>query len=246
MIQLVSKLEGFEIPFLLGSGIMTEKTSQEIFELLKSEVIDKPGKIVFDLAGIPVVINTTDTVGNSIQSWLKEWMKSKNIYSDEPENTQEFPDFFLSSNNKQDHMLEVKAFNFEASPAFDIANYESYVKSVSEKPYRLAADYLVFGYTMDSNGIVQIKKIWLKKIWEIAGKSNRYALNTQIKKDVIYNIRPNGRFKRDEEVPFKCKEDFLRAIYKTQKEYRGQDKADEWKKLLIENYHNYYGTELSF
>ena len=225
---------------------MVEKTSQEIFNLLNSEVIDKPGKITFNLADIPVVINTTDTVGNSIQNWLKEWMNVKGIYSDEPENTQEFPDFYLSASNRQDHMLEVKAFNYEASPAFDIANYESYVKSVSEKPYRLAADYLVFGYKMDADGTIRIKKIWLKKIWEIAGTSTRYALNTQVKKDVIYNIRPNGKFKRDEEVPFKNKEQFLKAIYDTQSKYRGQDKADEWKQILKLNYKAYYGIDLVF
>lgn len=225
---------------------MVEKTAKEIFDLLTAEIIDKPGKITFNLAGIPVVINTTDTVGNSIQNWLKEWMNVKGIYSDEPENTQEFPDFFLSKTNKQDHMLEVKAFNYEASPAFDIANYESYVKSVSEKPYRLAADYMVFGYTMDKDGTVKIRKIWLKKIWEIAGTSTRYPLNTQVKKDVIYNIRPNGKFKRDETVPFKNKEDFLRAIYGTQSKYRGFDKADEWKKKLQDSYKSYYGTDLLF
>lgn len=225
---------------------MEEKTAKEIFDLLTAEIIDKPGKITFNLGKIPVVIKTTDTVGNSIQSWLKEWMNEKGIYSDEPENTQEFPDFFLSKSNKQDHMLEVKAFNYEASPAFDIANYESYVKSVSEKPYRLAADYLVFGYTMDKDGTVRIKKIWLKKIWEIAGKSTRYPLNTQVKKDVIYNIRPNGKFKRDEEVPFKNKEDFLMAIYDTQFKYRGEENANEWKAKLKETYKNYYGVDLIF
>lgn len=226
---------------------MIEKTSKEIYDMLCKEVIDKPGKIVFTLANIPVVINTTDTVGNSIQNWLKEWFNTKNIYSDEPENTQEFPDFFLTKNNKQDHMLEVKAFNYEASPAFDIANYESYVKSVSEKPYRLSADYLVFGYVMNKdNGEIRIKKIWLKKIWEIAGTSTKYALNTQVKKNVIYNIRPNGKFKRDEKVPFNNKEDFLKAMYLTQSKYRGVEAADLWKKTLKENYKEYYKKELTF
>ena len=225
---------------------MVEKTSQEIFTMLLEEVLEQPGKIIFSLAGIPVVINTTDTVGNSIQSWLKQWMNIKGIYSDEPMNTQEFPDFYLSATNRQEHMLEVKAFNYDASPAFDIANYESYVKSVSEKPYRLGADYLIFGYKMDKDGTIKIKKIWLKKIWEIAGKSTRYALNTQVKKDVIYNIRPNGKFKRDKDGPFKSKEEFLQAIYETQMKYRGKDNADKWKETLKTNYKAYYHIDLVF
>lgn len=225
---------------------MIEKNSQEIYQLLCSSIVNKPGRIIFDLAGIPVTIKTTDIVGNSIQSWLKEWFMHNSIYCSEPENTQEFPDFFLSRNNKFDHMLEVKAFNYDATPAFDIANYESYVKSVSEKPYRLNADYIVFGYLMDEKGDVQIKKIWLKKIWELAGSSQRYPLRTQVKKDVIYNIRPNGEFKNGRVGPFGDKESFLEAIYETHKLYRGSEKANEWKSKITESYFQYYGSELSF
>lgn len=105
---------------------MNQITAKKLYnELLSDEIIDKVGNIVFSLAGTSVIINTTDTVGNSIQNWLGQWMKNKNIYCDEPTNTQEFPDFYLST-DKQKGLLEVKAFNFNASPAFDIANFESY------------------------------------------------------------------------------------------------------------------------
>ena len=63
---------------------------------------------------------------------------------------------------------------------------------------------------------------------------------------MIYNIRPNGKFKRDEEVPFKSKEDFLKAVYETQSKYRGYDKANEWKKILKQNYKAYYNEDLNF
>ena len=111
-----------------------------------------------------MTIDTTDTVGNSLQRWLKEWLIKNDIYEHEPENTQEFPDFYLSASNPKDHMLEVKAFNYNATPAFDIANYESYIASVAEKPYRLAADYIILGYVMDNDGTITIKKIWLKEM----------------------------------------------------------------------------------
>ena len=147
-----------------------EKTANEIFNLLNSSIIDKVGRIIFSLGDISVTIDTTDTVGNSLQRWLKEWLIKNDIYEHEPQNTQEFPDFFLSQENEKDHMLEVKAFNYKKVPAFDIANYESYIASVAEKPYRLSADYIVFGYTMDSDGIIQIKKLWLKKFGKLQGK----------------------------------------------------------------------------
>lgn len=225
---------------------MITKTAEEIYEILKSTIIGKPGKIVFTLGETSVTIDTTDTVGNSIQSWLKQWLINKEFYHAEPTNTQEFPDFFLSEENRNSHMLEVKAFNYNATPAFDIANYESYVSSVAEKPYRLFADYMVFGYSMANDGVITIKEIWLKKIWELAGTSKRFPLNTQVKRDVIYNIRPNSRFKYGQPSHFANKEEFLRAIYGTQSLYRGQEKADEWKEKLIQNYYNYFGDELSF
>lgn len=220
-----------------------EKTAQEIFTQLNATIINKVGKIVFSLGDTTVTMKTTDTVGNSIQSWLQQWFRDNGIYESEPTNTQEFPDFYLSATNPKDHMLEVKAFNYYASPAFDIANYESYVSSVAEKPYRLNADYLIFGYTMD-NGNITIKELWLKKIWEIAGRSQRYPLNTQVKRDVIYNIRPNSSFKKGLPPVFSSKEDFLRAVYGTQKLYRGEDKAIAWLEKLKANYREYYHTTL--
>lgn len=223
-----------------------EKTAKEIFDLLVVEALDKPGKIVFNLAETEVVTDTTDIVGNSLQSWLKQWLINKNIYESEPENTQAFPDFYLSNVDKEKHMLEVKAFNYNATPAFDIANYESYVASVSEKPWRLDADYLIFGYVMSSEGEIRIKKIWLKKIWEIAGTSNNYPLRTQVKRGMIYNIRPNSEFKKDESGPFSCKEDFLKAIYDTHASYKNKIVADEWKNKLKQNYLNYYNESIEF
>ena len=223
-----------------------EKTASEIFNLLNSSIIDKVGRIIFSLGDISVTIDTTDTVGNSLQRWLKEWLIKNDIYEHEPQNTQEFPDFFLSQENEKDHMREVIAFNYKKVSAFDIANYESYIASVAEKPYRLSADYIVFGYTMDSDGIIQIKKLWLKKIWEIAGKSEKYPLKVQAKKNVIYNIRPNSQFKSGKKVPFANKEDFLKALYETQKAYRGQESADTWKRKLQESYLEYYHEELVF
>lgn len=69
---------------------------------------------------------------------------------------------------------------------------------------------------MSEDGNITIKDIWLKKIWEISGTSSRYALKTQIKRDVIYNIRPNSQFKNNNNnTPFNSKKDFIIALYQT-------------------------------
>lgn len=196
---------------------MTKKiTAQELYTALGNLHLERQiGVISFNLAGVSVKIDTTDTVGITLQAWLKQYLTDNDIYFSEPANTQEFPDFFLDNNEAFKHMLEVKAFNYNATPAFDIANFESYCSSVKEKPYRLDADYLIFGYTMNDSGDITVKKVWLHKIWQIAGTSQRFPLKTQVKRDMIYNIRPNTDFKAGNKGPFRSKDDFLLAIYKT-------------------------------
>lgn len=222
-------------------------TAQQLFSELKELRLDKEvGIITFNLAGVSVKINTTDTVGITLQAWLKQYLINHKIYFSEPANTQEFPDFYLDDKDSYKHMLEIKAFNYNATPAFDIANFESYCSSVKEKPYRLDADYLIFGYVMDENGDITVKKVWLHKIWQIAGKSQRFPLKTQVKRDMIYNIRPNNEFKSGKEGPLKSKDDFLLAIYETLQLYKGKTYADEWKECLSINYKDYYKTELPF
>lgn len=200
------------------------------------------GTINFNLCNINVKINSTDIVGNSLQSWLKEYFIYHNIFFLEPHNTQEFPDFFLS-NFSDKNLLEVKSFIYSRNPAFDIANFESYCDSVKNKPYRLDADYLIFGYEMSEDGNITIKDLWLKKIWEIAGTSSRYALKTQIKRDVIYNIRPNSQFKNNNKTPFSSKKDFIVALYQTLFEYRGQEFADNWYNTFKSNFKKYYNYD---
>mgnify|MGYP003294394686 CR=1 FL=1 len=218
-------------------------TAREIYDkLLDEHIIDKPGKITFNLAGVSVTMNTTDTVGITLQSWLKQWMIDNDIYFHEPSNTQSFPDFYLDECETK-NLLEVKAFNYEATPAFDIANYESYLESVSENAYRLNADYIIFGYTMDEDGTVKIKRIWLKKIWEIAGISQKWPLRVQDKRGMIYNIRPNSEFKKDQPVPFQNDEDFLNASYETHVKYKGVEEANKWLIKMIEDYTEWFNRK---
>lgn len=222
-------------------------SANQLFEELKlKNLCQYKGAITFNLAGISVKIDTTDTVGITLQAWLKQFMITNNIFFYEPSNTQEFPDFYLDDENSQKHMLEVKAFNYNATPAFDIANFESYCSSVKDKPYRLDADYLIFGYIMEENGDITVNKIWIHKIWQIAGTSKNFPLKTQVKRGMIYNIRPNSDFKFDRKGEFKSKDDFLKAIYDTLVIYKGTAFADEWKNTLSSNYLNYFGESLPF
>lgn len=204
---------------------------------------EQNGKIKFYLADIEVIMKKSDMIGITLQSWLKEYFIINNIYFREPKNSQEFPDFFLSE-NEGINLLEVKAFNYSKTPAFDIANFESYCDSLKNKPYRLYADYIIFGYKMDQFENISIEDIWLHKIWEISGKSKRFPLKTQIKRDIIYNIRPNSNFKLYKNYDFNNPFEFIKAIYETLSMYKSRKYADEWLNIFKENYYLYYNKKL--
>ena len=158
---------------------MVEKlTAKQLYDRLNDSLLGEVGEIVFDLAGVSVKIDTTDSVGITLQSWLKQYLSDNNIYFSQPLNTQEFPDFFLDNDSMEKNLLEVKSFNYDATPAFDIANFDSYCSSIKNKPYHLDADYLIFGYVMSDKGDITIKKLWLLKVWQIAGTSDRFPLPT--------------------------------------------------------------------
>ena len=221
----------------------TKLTAKELYDFLKPNLVGKKGCITFSLCDLDVDIESTDIVGNSLQSWLGKYLESKNIFFTTKDNTQEFPDFILDDEDEQNSLLEVKAFNYEASPAFDIANFDSYCFSLKEKSYRLNADYLIIGYAMNGSTI-EIKDIWLKKIWEISSTSKKRPLRVQAKKGIIYNIRPCKWYGK-KTSSFTKKEEFVNALYETLATYEHASlDADEWLNEVIENYEYHTGDEL--
>lgn len=143
-------------------------TAKEIFEKLLNEdkILEMSGKIQFNFGGVNIIVKQKDIVGNVIQEWLQGWLDKNKIFYSVNQNSQMPPDFFLSE-DKTKNLLEVKAFNRSASPGFDVADFRMYAQEIISKPYMLDADYLIFGYDMSDEGIVTIKNLWLKKVWQI-------------------------------------------------------------------------------
>ena len=133
-------------------------TAQDFYNrLLQSGIINSTGNITFNLNGISMQIDSKDSIGNMIQDWLGIWSVSNNIYLRANPSTQEFPDFYLSDYDDT-NFLEIKSFDYNASPNFDIANFETYIHSLLVMPKKLDADYIVFGYTL-INGTLTIEKV---------------------------------------------------------------------------------------
>lgn len=183
------------------------------------KIIGEKGVINFSLKDLTISIETKDTVGNLLQEWLKAWMIKENIEFEENPNSQVFPDFYLDKLDKKSGLLEVKSFDWDRGPGFDLANFDSYCNSLLTSSYRLNSDYLILAYQMKGSELT-IKDVWIKKIWELACPSGTYPLKVQEKKSVIYNIRPSTWYsERTKFKPFNSLEEFLVALIETRYQY---------------------------
>lgn len=206
-----------------NSSKMQEKvkvSSADIFNELTNnfEIKNKVGSIQIELGDITAKYNGKDAIGDLLQEWIGEWMKNKNYYFRTKTNTQEFPDFLLSESDTK-FFLEIKTFNADASPAFDIANFDSYCTSLLELPERIEADYLILSYKMIDSEL-KINDVWLKKVWEISSPSGPNPIKIQTKRGQIYNLRPCTWYStRLAYQPFSNKNAFLQALADTQKNY---------------------------
>lgn len=224
-------------------------SAREVYDKLINEdkILELQGQIRFFFGDVDIIVKQKDVVGNIIQEWLQGWLDKRNIEYAPSENTQMPPDFFLNPEDKTKGLLEVKAFNRSASPGFDIADFRMYEEEIIEKPYMLDVDYLIFGYDMNDSGVVTVKDLWIKKVWEITRRMDGWAVNLQVKQGVVHKIRPGVWYsKKKGNIPmFYCLEDFLAAIEETvYQNPKTHDSAATWKKKFVASYEKYYGKKI--
>ena len=145
-------------------------TVEQVYNKLVNDdkILTKKGQITFTLGDIDIIVKQRDVVGNIMQEWIEGWLKKNNIDYSLNDNTQMPPDFYLDPENKKEGLMEIKAFNYKGSPGFDIADFRMYAREISEKPWMFNVTYLIFGYDMSDDGIVTIKQVWQKKVWEMS------------------------------------------------------------------------------
>lgn len=224
-------------------------SAQEVYDKLIQEdkILELQGQIKFFLGDVDIIVKQKDVVGNIIQEWLQGWLDKRGIEYAPSENTQMPPDFFLNPDDLTKGLLEVKAFNRSASPGFDIADFRMYEEEIIDKPYMLDVDYLIFGYDMSDEGIVTVRDLWIKKVWQITRRMEDWALNLQIKQGVVHKIRPavwysdNGRY-----LTFQSLEDFISAVEETvYQNPKTHESASSWKRRFLKAYEDYCGVRLS-
>lgn len=224
-------------------------TAKEVYDALVNEdrILETKGQIRFYLGDVDIIVKQKDVVGNIMQEWLEGWLKKRGVAFSTNPNSQMPPDFFLTPGDKKRDLLEVKAFNRSASPGFDIADFTMYSEEIIREPWMLDVDYLIFGYKMSKDGIVTIGNVWLKKVWEITRRMEHWPLNLQVKKGVVYKVRPGVWYSdrpRDFQL-FTCLEHFLSAVEETVYQNRDtRDKGPQWKNRFLKSYEAYTGKKL--
>ena len=224
-------------------------TASQIYQkLIDTEIKKASGKITIKFMEIETLVKEANGIGDLFQEWLGVWLDNNNIDVESNIYTQESPDFYIIPQDKTKGWLEVKTFVDGRSPAFDVANFEAYCDSLRTKAYRLDADYLIFAYSL-LDGQLKIKELWLKKVWQITGPSEEYAIKVQQKRKVINNIRPVNWISTSPRVkykPFNDKEDFILALNNTLKEYtKTKINKERWLIEVVDNYFKYTGKRLS-
>lgn len=222
-------------------------TADDVYQkLIEENITQSEGSIEFELADTTVQVESKDVIGRILEDWLGQWMKENDIEYSERDNSQLPPDFYLSSDNNPDKMLEVKAFNKNRGAGFDIADFRGYCDDIINNPKRLNANYLVFEYDMDGK-TARITRLWLKNVWELAGHSGANPLKLQVKRGDIYNIRPVTWYSdRATYDSFDSKEELLEALYETLMKHDTIDSSeyDGWLQEMKENYYEATGITL--
>lgn len=228
-------------------------TAEQIYRKLSDEyrIRDVNGTIRFNLGTHEMVVMSKDVVGNIIESWVKDWLNANNIEYEANPNTQTKPDIYITPGSHTVGLLEIKAFDYDASPNFDIGDFKGLAKELLIRPFLLDTDALIFGYRMNTDtGEVIIHDLWLKKLWEISRPSRQWPINVQYKNQIISKVRPatwystSGRCKYR---TFDSKEDFLSAFEETLYRYRDtHTMASDWKQRFQDAYRAHYGFDVVF
>lgn len=213
------------------------------------KINDASGYMQFNLRNHRITVRQPNVIGNIIEEWLSDYWTNKCEYNISHNLGQTAPDFWFDPDNKEHELLEIKCFDYiNRSPGFDIANFQSYVREIVDKPYRLHSKYLAIGYGMNvDNGLVTIHQVWLKNVWDLCCSSSSRPIKVQEKKNVIYNIRPCVWYGNRSIFPsFNSLEDFLSAIEQTLYEYppTRTTLAEHWLRRLQTSYKKQYGQDL--
>lgn len=157
---------------------------------------------------MPKISKSNDIIGNCVQEWIPQWLEDNGLDLESNPSTQSFPDFTATIDGKE-YDMEVKYWNYDNSPAFDLTNFDGFYREIYDDPRKLNAKYLIFGYRPTRHGF-EIMDIYLKNIWDITAPTKSYPIGLQNKQGKIYALRPT-LFHKKREKRFPSMKEFVLA-----------------------------------
>lgn len=203
-----------------GTPMKNIETIEELFSLTHEKLVGQSGAISINFANRTHVYSGNDVIGNCLQEWLPSWFSFLGVDIQAGEHTQEFPDFVANFDGIS-YDVEVKAWNVNNAPAFDLANFFSFLDTTYNEPGKLNAHYFILGYRPATDGFsqgFQLEKVYLKHIWEITNPSRNYSIGLQVKRGIPYAMRPCN-FYRNEDKHFSDIFEFVSAVTDAFKEF---------------------------
>lgn len=214
-------------------------TIKDLYTYTRNQLEGKSGNVNISFANRTHVYTGNDVIGNCLQEWLPNWFTFLGVKIRSGPNSQSFPDFIAEFSGLS-YDIEVKAWNINNSPAFDIANFQSFVETTYDDPGKINAHYFILGYDPYDDGFSQgfvVKKVYLKQLWEIMSPSRKYPINLQVKREQPYAIRPYN-FHRYPERAFKSRSELIEAVAQTIKLFpnpQNSFSARDWYNKLNNN-----------
>lgn len=189
------------------------ETIEELFQLTQERLVEQAGAISITFANRAHIYSGNDVIGNCLQEWLPSWFTFLGVDIQPGAHTQEFPDFVANFNGNPID-VEVKAWNINNAPAFDLANFFSFLDTTFTEPGKLNARYFILGYRPANDGFTQgftLERVYLKHIWEITNNTRNYPIGLQVKRGNPYAMRPSN-FYRNEDNHFENIFEFVEAV----------------------------------
>ena len=186
---------------------------EELYRLSKYRLEGQHGQISINFANHNHVYRGNDVIGNCLQEWLPDWFSHLGVDIHEGAGTQVFPDFVATFSGIS-YDVEIKAWNINNAPAFDLANFYSFLDTTFQHPGKINAHYFILGYQPDrADDFAQgftLKKLYLRHLWQITGPARKYRVGLQVKRGIPHALRPCNFHSRPQTC-FAEKAAFLRA-----------------------------------
>ncbi|MCL2355794.1 MAG: NgoBV family restriction endonuclease [Defluviitaleaceae bacterium] len=210
---------------------MSLQPLEGLYKKALEKIKGERGTVVITIGNIPKISKSNDIIGNCVQEWIPQWLEDEGLTLESNKKSQAFPDFTAVIDGKR-YDMEVKCWNYNQSPAFDIANFNGFYREIFSNPAKLNAKYLIFGYSPTKHGF-EIKDIFLKNLWDITSVSRKYPVGLQVKQGQPYAIRPFPFHKLPGEA-FGSAEKFIAAIRDTRTLFplEGAIPPDEWYRVV--------------